>query len=755
MALGNLVKTWENIMRDDDGVNGTVQVLSQLVWMLFLRVYDLKEDMWELYEDDFKSAIPEECRWRNWARGKSQKDQMTGDSLVEFVDNTLFPKLKGLTVTKESSKRRIIVKEMMAESYNYMKDGVCIRKAVNLLEGINFDDQEEHHTFNTIYETLLRGLQSAGRSGEFYTPRALTQLITEKVNPELGKVTADFACGTGGFLIDAVEHLRKQVTRAEDAATIEKTVFGVEKKQFPFMLCTTNMLLHDVDYPRVSHDNSLSKNVRDYKPEEKVDFILMNPPYGGHEQDGIQINFPSKLRSSETANLFMIEILYRLKEEGRCGVILPDGFLTNDDASLIAIKEKLFSECNVHTIIRMPGSCFAPYTAIATNLMFFDKTGNTESTWFYRFDLPGGQNFSMKKNPISREKLYAIDEWWDNRVEIKDKKDDASLSETWKAKCISIECIKAENYNLDFCGFPNKEKIILSPEETLAAYESKREVLERKLSVATNALKNELNGEPSELCNIGNYVIRLTELNSRFPDELRSSILQYAMQGKLTEQNPSDTSPLENIQKARNALVETLDGQRVKKKNIKDISKKEYPFELPDKWEWVRLGDICIIARGGSPRPISNYITDASDGINWIKIGDTEKNGKYIYSTAEKIKPEGVSKSRFVHEGDFLLTNSMSFGRPYILKTEGCIHDGWLVISQPVSVFLQDYLYYMLSSQYAYYQFAEAASGGVVKNLNSDKVANAIFPVPPVEEQQRIVNRLDNLLPLCGTALEE
>lgn len=481
MALGNLVKTWENIMRDDDGVNGTVQVLSQLVWMLFLRVYDLKEDMWELYEDDFESAIPEECRWRNWARGKSQKDQMTGDALVDFVDNTLFPKLKGLTVTAESSKRCTIVKEMMAESYNYMKDGVCIRKAVNLLDGINFDDQEEHHTFNTIYEILLRGLQSAGRSGEFYTPRALTQLLTEKVNPELGKVTADFACGTGGFLIDAVEHLRKQVKRAEDAATIEKTVFGVEKKQFPFMLCTTNMLLHDVDYPRVSHDNSLSKNVRDYKPEEKVDFILMNPPYGGHEQDGIQVNFPSKLRSSETANLFMIEILYRLKENGRCGVILPDGFLQNDDASLIEIKKKLFAENNVHTIIRMPGSCFSPYTGIATNLLFFDKTGSTKKTWFYRFDLPNKQKFSMKKNPITREKLSAIDEWWDNRVEIKDEKDDETLTETWKSKCVPIKTIEDGSYNLDFCGFPNEEKVILSPEETIANFKEERDRLDREL----------------------------------------------------------------------------------------------------------------------------------------------------------------------------------------------------------------------------------------------------------------------------------
>lgn len=481
MALGNLIKTWENIMRDDDGVNGTVQVLSQLVWMLFLKVYDMKEDLWELYEDGFTSAIPEKCRWRNWAKGKTQKDKITGDELVDFVDNTLFPTLKGLTVTAQSSKRLSIVRDMMAESYNYMKDGVCIRKAVDLLDGIRFDDQEELHSFNVIYETLLKGLQSAGRSGEFYTPRALTELITEKVNPQLGKVTADFACGTGGFLIDTVEHLRKQVTRAEDAATIEATVFGVEKKQFPYMLCTTNMLLHNVDYPRITHGNSLMKNVRDYKPEEKVDFVLMNPPYGGHEQDIVQVNFPSLLRSSETANLFVIEIMYRLNDGGRCGVILPDGFLQNDDQSLIKIKEKLFKEFNVHTIIRMPGSCFAPYTGIATNLLFFDKTGPTERTWFYRYDLVGGQKFSMKRNPITREKLSAIDAWWDDRREIKDDKTDDSLSDTWKSRCISVQEIKDRKYNIDFCGFPVEEKIVLSPEETVANFKSERDRLDAAL----------------------------------------------------------------------------------------------------------------------------------------------------------------------------------------------------------------------------------------------------------------------------------
>ena len=247
------------------------------------------------------------------------------------------------------------------------------------------------------------------------------------------------------------------------------------------MLCTTNMLLHDVDYPQVMHMNSLSKNVRDYSAKDMVDVILMNPPYGGHEQDAILSNFPALLRSSETANLFMIEIMYRLKDNGRCGIILPDGFLQNDDASLIAIKEKLFKEYNVHTVIRLPGSCFAPYTSINTNLVFFEKTGATTETWFYRFDLVNGQKFSMKRNPITLEKLSAINEWWNNRVEIKDEKADESLSDTWKSQCVSIDTIAAGKYNLDFCGFPNEEKVILSPEDTITAFKEEREHLDRKL----------------------------------------------------------------------------------------------------------------------------------------------------------------------------------------------------------------------------------------------------------------------------------
>ena len=623
MALGNLVKQWETIMRDDDGVNGTVQVLSQLVWMLFLKVYDIKEDMWELYEDDFESALPEECRWRNWAKGKSQKEQMTGDELVNFVNNTLFPTLKDMGITAESSKRKVIVHEMMAESFNYMKDGVCIRKAINLLDKIEFDDQDERHEFNDIYETLLRGLQSAGRSGEFYTPRALTQFITEKVNPRLGEVVADFACGTGGFLIDAVEHLKAQSTRSEDAETIEQTVFGVEKKQFPYMLCTTNMLLHDVDYPQVMHMNSLSKNVRDYSEKDKVDVVLMNPPYGGHEQDAVLLNFPAQLRSSETANLFIIEIMYRLKKNGRCGIILPDSFLQNDDSSLIEVKRKLFSEFNVHTIIRLPGSCFAPYTPIATNLIFFDKTQSTKETWFYRYDLIDDQKFSMKRNPITREKLSSIDIWWNNREEIKDKKKDESFTETWKSQCVSIDSIIESEYNLTYCSYPYEEKVILSPEETLSAYIKKREHLEKKLSSATSALESFLHGESStQLIAIASYTKQLSEINSAFPSELRDSILQAAMQGKLSKRLSMDSSAsalLAEIDIEKRELI--ANGKIKQEKPLPKISEDEIPFEIPSSWSWVRWGNLSNSIQYGYNAP-----AQPKGDIKMVRISDIQNN---------------------------------------------------------------------------------------------------------------------------------
>ncbi|WP_332236858.1 HsdM family class I SAM-dependent methyltransferase [Sporolactobacillus sp. KGMB 08714] len=374
-----------------------------------------------------------------------------------------------------------------------MKDGVCLRRAVNLIDEIDFEDYGERHAFNDIYETLLRELQSAGKQGEYYTPRALTAFITSKVAPKLGERIADFACGTGGFLVDAIKYLRLQVKTTEDNAILQNSIIGIEKKQLPYMLCTTNLLLNDISDPQIIHGNSLERNVREYRDDEKVSVVLMNPPYGGNEQSSILNNFPADLRDSETADLFMIEILYRLKREGRVGIILPDGFLFGTDNSKVAIKKKLLEECNLHTVVRLCGSVFTPYTSIATNLLFFDKTGPTKETWFYRFDLPEGYKAFSKTKPLTLEHMKVIDEWWDNRVEIKDEKEDESLTDTYKSKKYTINEIISNGYNLDLCGFPHKEEIILEPEELIQNYEQERTKLNKaiddKLAVIMQMLR--------------------------------------------------------------------------------------------------------------------------------------------------------------------------------------------------------------------------------------------------------------------------
>lgn len=480
MNIGTMIKRLQDIMRQDAGVNGDAQRIEQIVWMLFLKLYDAKESEWEILEDNYKSIIPEEYRWRNWAIDNKDGKAMTGDELSNFIIQ-LFDTLKNLEINETTPIRGRIVREVFEDLNNYMKDGVLIRQVVNVLNEIDLTNFQTRHAFNEIYETILKDLQSAGKSGEFYTPRAITDFIVKMVNPEIGQTVADFACGTGGFLVSALNHMKEQATDTESNEILKKSFYGVEKKSLPYLLCTTNMLLHDVNEPNIIRGNSLEKNVRDYEEEDKFDIILMNPPYGGTEKKSVQQNFPTELRDSETADLFMVEILYRLKQNGKVGIVLPDGFLFGNDNTKVAIKKKLMEECNLHTIIRLPGSIFAPYTSITTNLLFFDKTGPTQETWFYRMDLPKGYKAFSKTKPVELKHMQPIIDWWKNRIEIKDPKDDESLTETYKSKKFTIEELSNLNYNLDQCGYPVKEEIILSPKETMNNFIEKREKLEKQL----------------------------------------------------------------------------------------------------------------------------------------------------------------------------------------------------------------------------------------------------------------------------------
>lgn len=477
MTIDSFIKSVQDIMRQDAGVDGDAQRISQLVWMLFLKVYDAKEAEWELFEEDYKSIIPEDLRWRNWAE---DEEGMTGDELLEFVNERLFKELKDLKVDETTDKRALIVKSVFEDSYNYMKSGTLLRQVINKLNELDFEDYEDRHAINDMYETILRDLQSAGNAGEYYTPRVLTDFIIEMLNPQIGERIADFACGTGGFLVSALKHLEKQIKTVEDRRIMQSSLFGIEKKPLPHLLCMTNMLLHDIDSPNILRDNSLSTNVRDYTEKDKYDVIAMNPPFGGVEEDGILINFPTEFRTSETADLFMTLIMYRLKETGRAGVILPDGFLFGDDNKKLAIKKKLLSEFNLHTIVRLPNGVFAPYTPIATNVLFFDKSKPTEKIDYYQVPLPEGlKNGFTKTRPLKSEHLQGVKDWWNNR----DKEDKNAYS-------VTIEEIEKANYNLDIKN-PNNgsEEKEYSLNELLTIMRDKSENIHRLIGELSEVLK--------------------------------------------------------------------------------------------------------------------------------------------------------------------------------------------------------------------------------------------------------------------------
>lgn len=465
--MPNFIKSLRDIMRNDSGINGDAQRIEQISWMLFLKVYDSKEQDWEIDDDNYKSIIPQELRWCNWAHDEDGKG-ITGDTLLDFVNNKLFPELKNLAVNAETPIKKSIVKTMFEDANQYMKDGTLLRQVINIIDSIDLSDYNEIHAFGEIYETILKELQSAGSSGEFYTPRAVTDFMAKMISPSVGEKMADFACGTGGFITSWINELEKKVTSVEAQQALQNSIYGIEKKQFPYMLCVTNMLLHGIDAPNIHHDNSLLKDVLDYTEEDKFDVILMNPPYGGSEKASVKSHFPDDIASSETADLFMAVIMYRLKKNGRAAVVLPDGFLFGADKAKLSLKTMLIKNFNLHTIIRLPHSVFAPYTSITTNILFFDNSHPTEETWFYRMDMPEGYKNFSKTKPIQLTHFEPVIEWWNNRKEI-------IVDEFPKAKKYTANQLLESNCSLDLCGYPHAEEEILEPKELIKRFKEKRD----------------------------------------------------------------------------------------------------------------------------------------------------------------------------------------------------------------------------------------------------------------------------------------
>ena len=402
------IKSIQDVMRKDAGVDGDAQRLGQLTWLLFLKIFDDREQEWELTIKKYRSPVPEEFRWRNWA---ADTEGLTGEKLLEFINNKLFPTLKALS--PDASPRHRVIHDVFEDAYQYMKNGTLLRQVINRLnESLDFNRSEDRHVFGDLYEQILKDLQSAGNAGEYYTPRAVTQFMVDMVNPQLGEKVLDPACGTGGFLTCAIKHLRKQVKTPDDEELLQRSVLGIEKKPLPHLLCVTNMLLHGIDVPtNIRHDNTLSKPLASYVPKDRVDAIITNPPFGGMEEDGIETNFPQKFRTRETADLFLVLILTLLKDGGRGAIVLPDGTLFGEGVKT-TIKEKLLTECNLHTIVRLPNGVFSPYTGIKTNLLFFTKGEPTKNIWFYEHPYPPGAKSYNKTKPIRIEEFDLEKGWW-------------------------------------------------------------------------------------------------------------------------------------------------------------------------------------------------------------------------------------------------------------------------------------------------------------------------------------------------------
>lgn len=450
--IAGVIKSIRDIFRKDPGLSGDAQRIEQLGWMIFLKLFDDKDKEKEILNFKYKSPIPAKLQWRNWAE---DDEGITGDELINFVNNKLFPTLKNLTVSADD-RLGITIRQIFDGTNNYMKSGTTFRQAINKLNEIDFNSSKEHHVFNVIYEEILQGLAAKKDTGEFYTPRAVTQFIVDMVNPQLGEKIMDPACGTAGFLVCAIENLKPQVKNIDDRKTLQETITGTELKPLPFMLAVINLITHDIEVPQIENGDSLSREYNSIRQKDRVDVIVTNPPFGGVVGDGMETNFPLNYRTKESADLFLILFIQLLKDGGRAGIVLPDGSLTGDGVKQ-RVREKLLRDCNVHTIVRLPQSVFAPYATVNTNLIFFEKSGQsfnpknqdsdnrhaTKEIWYYEHTLPDGQKAYSKTKPIRLEEFEPIKQWWNKREE---------SEVAWK---VDIQTIIDRNYDLDIKN-PNK-----------------------------------------------------------------------------------------------------------------------------------------------------------------------------------------------------------------------------------------------------------------------------------------------------------
>ena len=715
MSVSTLVKSIQNIMRQDVGVDGDAQRISQLCWMFFLKIIDDQDQELELLTDGYRSPIPARLRWRNWA---ADREGITGEELLNFVNGDLFPELKELS--PRAGPRANVVRDVFADAYNYMKSGQLMRQVVDKIAEIDFNSLAARQHFGDIYEQILNDLQSAGNAGEYYTPRAVTSFMARMIDPKPGETLLDPACGTGGFLTCAIQHMRERyVKRPDDEPQMQASLRAVEKKPLPHMLAVTNMLLHGIEDPSfLRHDNTLARPYISWGRDERVDIVLTNPPFGGKEEDGIESNFPQHFRTRETADLFLALIIRLLKPGGRAAVVLPDGSLFGEGVKT-RLKEHLMEECNLHTIVRLPNSVFRPYASIGTNLLFFEKGEPTKDIWFWEHLVPEGQKAYSMTRPIRVEHLNDCADWWGG-AERAGRKDGGCA---WK---VSADEIKAHGYNLDIKNPHTVEEDLGDPEALLeelnsaeAAVASVRDELKRSLHRGAVAVN------PERLFALYDRVVDAPDAVGR----LRRFVLDLAVRGKLVEQDPDATS-------VASLLAEPAT-------RISDPPQ----FRIPASWSWVTVGAVAQSRLGkmldrsknkGSPR---RYLRNIN--VRWFD---------FDLSDVLEMRFEDAELSKFsLQMGDVLICEGGEPGRAAVWdeREDDIYFQKAIHRVRFFDIVDGRYFVHALRASAIDGRLAEYFTGTTIKHFTATALKAYAFPLPPLAEQRCIVTKIDNLMALC------
>lgn len=746
-------KAARDIMRKDSSVSTEYQRLEEFVSLVFLRIYNALEEEWADEADSngrsYTPAIPEEYQWGAWAIKRADGTSLTGDSLVEHL-NKLYRHCASMSVVGLEP-RQMIVRKVFQGLTQHMRDGYQLRQLIDLVNELNYHDAKQRHLFGQMYEEMLRIMQSSKETGEYYTPRAVTKFIVEQLNPQLGEKFGDFACGTGGFLTAAIDHLQGQgVETKKQVEQLQNAIVGCELKAIPYLLCATNMLVHGIDNPAITQGTAFSKNINDYDEKDKVNVVGMNPPYGGMTTSTELTNFPENVRTSETAVLFLAYICKRMKENGRAGVIIPDGFLFGSDNASIEVKKILLKEMNLHTIIRLPSSVFAPYTSITTNILFFDnksaadapKGFKTKEVWVYRMDMPEGFKHFSKTKPIQPEHMQVVKDWWENRVEIADPTDDPAKV-TYKAKCYSVQEIEESGYNLDLCKYPKEEEVILDLDSLISSFSKAFQDSCKRVLSSVGHIENLITGvESSNTDDLTSLCGDLSTLVSSFPDKLRKSVLQEAIHGTLVsndipEGEATSAELLQQILKERQEKENKEKGKKAKKLTLSTID--EEPWELPEGWCWCRGKDIFFPME--SIKPKSDFVYIDTDAVNNKKnVIDNPKN--------VLLKNAPSRATRRLHANDILF----SMVRPY-LKNIAYVDErfasaigttGFYVITTSSSLY-QPYIFKMMLSDYVVSGLTEYMKGDNSPSINNGHIEDFLYPIPPLSIQHRIVEKIEEV----------